>query len=613
LNERIEKNQNKSIELTDKIQTLQTKIKSDEDKIETKNLELTKQNILLTIVKEAIEEIKIIDSRIDRANTGISTFETGLTDEKMLEEELQSILSHIENFKKLSLEKSNLERDAANIKSRMKDNEEASSLLGKGYCPFLEEECGNLKKGSSPDEFFRIKDIHFNEELNNILTKIKEIGNPEQEQSLFENAVGNLEQKINKNNSDRMSINKLINDRKAFMLERDNSIKDFQIILLKNNYGIRFESGDLDMSTIEIDTRKIIDEFNMEISSLKATNVADKKAEKDLTTQINNSNVEIRDWNFQVNNFANQNNDISTKLSSLEVRLNNLNEQLKPYSALKVQLETINNKLNSLKPAYDAYLQNKKMADSIPSIEKEISGIKEQMQNLENEIKDYKDRISNLNLTFSQQELDIINEKIKEQTTENENFHLRIGTIEAEIKNLKREIAENNNQVIEIDNLKKSVAKLERKKSMTIVFRQNLRDMGKMVAARKLNGIAETATVNYQNISGKSEVIQWINDESNTYQVLLKDRSQLSKPRKFEMLSGGEQVTVAIAIRSAIASTMTHSNLAIFDEPTINLDSERRLALADSLKTMLEKLEQAIIVTHDDTFREMAQKTIELP
>jgi exonuclease SbcC len=295
------------------------------------------------------------------------------------------------------------------------------------------------------------------------------------------------------------------------------------------------------------------------------------------------------------------------------VRLNNLNEQLKPYSALKVQLETINNKLNSLKPAYDAYLQNKKMADSIPSIEKEISGIKEQMQNLENEIKDYKDRISNLNLTFSQQELDIINEKIKEQTTENENFHLRIGTIEAEIKNLKREIAENNNQVIEIDNLKKSVAKLERKKSMTIVFRQNLRDMGKMVAARKLNGIAETATVNYQNISGKSEVIQWINDESNTYQVLLKDRSQLSKPRKFEMLSGGEQVTVAIAIRSAIASTMTHSNLAIFDEPTINLDSERRLALADSLKTMLEKLEQAIIVTHDDTFREMAQKTIELP
>ncbi|MCP4717310.1 MAG: hypothetical protein GY868_19480, partial [Deltaproteobacteria bacterium] len=59
-----------------------------------------------------------------------------------------------------------------------------------------------------------------------------------------------------------------------------------------------------------------------------------------------------------------------------------------------------------------------------------------------------------------------------------------------------------------------------------------------------------------------------------------------------------------------MASALTRANFAVFDEPTINLDAEKKVALAESLQEMLKGLSQAIIVTHDDTFREMAQKTI---
>ena len=78
------------------------------------------------------------------------------------------------------------------------------------------------------------------------------------------------------------------------------------------------------------------------------------------------------------------------------------------------------------------------------------------------------------------------------------------------------------------------------------------------------------------------------------------------------MLSGGEQVAVALSIRSALASEMTDCRFAIFDEPTINLDAEKREALSVSLYDMLKNLEQALVVTHDSTFREMATKVIEL-
>ena len=50
----------------------------------------------------------------------------------------------------------------------------------------------------------------------------------------------------------------------------------------------------------------------------------------------------------------------------------------------------------------------------------------------------------------------------------------------------------------------------------------------------------------------------------------------------------------------------------ILDEPTNNLDIERKKLLAEYMGEILNNLEQSIIVTHDDTFREMAEKIIEL-
>ena len=89
---------------------------------------------------------------------------------------------------------------------------------------------------------------------------------------------------------------------------------------------------------------------------------------------------------------------------------------------------------------------------------------------------------------------------------------------------------------------------------------------------------------------------------------LLSDTSEL----KFEQLSGGEQVAVAISIRSAMSYLFTDSKFSIFDEPTNNLDKEKKQSLADSIGEILKKLEQSIIVTHDDTFQEMAEKVIYL-
>ncbi len=75
---------------------------------------------------------------------------------------------------------------------------------------------------------------------------------------------------------------------------------------------------------------------------------------------------------------------------------------------------------------------------------------------------------------------------------------------------------------------------------------------------------------------------------------------------ELESLSGGEQVSVALALRLGMANLLgaSHLNLIILDEPTTHLDAERR----KSLVTVLSQLSnitnvgmpmQFIIITHD--------------
>ena len=185
----------------------------------------------------------------------------------------------------------------------------------------------------------------------------------------------------------------------------------------------------------------------------------------------------------------------------------------------------------------------------------------------------------------------------------------KLGGINGEIKNLNDKLAKIKEHENIIKDKKKSLEKLKMKLELTKAFRERIKSMGKEVSKNMLKEIEILATENFRKITGRGEKVIWSNEDKDKYSVYLSgDRGEL----RFEQLSGGEQVAVAISIRGAMSELFTESRFSIFDEPTNNLDSERRKSLADSIGEILKNLEQSIIVTHDDTFREMAQKVIEL-
>ncbi len=80
-----------------------------------------------------------------------------------------------------------------------------------------------------------------------------------------------------------------------------------------------------------------------------------------------------------------------------------------------------------------------------------------------------------------------------------------------------------------------------------------------------------------------------------------------------DMISGGEKIAVALALRLGITQVLSGGNLELImlDEPTIHLDAYRRQELIDLLKKM-SIIPQMIIVTHDTDLEDAADNILRI-
>jgi exonuclease SbcC len=112
----------------------------------------------------------------------------------------------------------------------------------------------------------------------------------------------------------------------------------------------------------------------------------------------------------------------------------------------------------------------------------------------------------------------------------------------------------------------------------------------------------------------------------NTFNVGISKITLIEKPREIKILcygkrgeidifslSGGEKVAVSLALRMAIAYLMGSSKIdfIILDEPTSNLDEERRQSFVRIISDVFNKgvgpVSQIIIITHDEEIFENSE------
>ena len=580
LEENISKNSEKKENLENEISNL---------KIKEENLDLKlKKYISLLDELEKLENFK--DKKLEdklKKTTEIDILKKELISKKDLFktiniEELEEKLS---NFQELEKELKLLEEQKIIFETEIKTLKKSSKELSDKICPFLNEKCQNLEDKEAED-YFSSKISIKTEDLENLKKNIEE-----KTQILVEKVV--------------------FEDRKKQYFELEKSMKDLELSL--KNEEVNLKEIELDIKNLDMDIQKLIENQEFQNSQI----LREKK--KELEVELRNLNLDEKRENLKnlLEILEIEKEKILKNQSSIESNLKEIDEFSKKIKedtnknieSIKSERKTFENKLDDLKNPYNEYLKNNVLAEDLENLLikvdksiKELYSLRIEKNLLKERVSVLEEKIKNIKIAELKEKYDIIKEGLNE-------INKKLGSSQEKIENYKKILEKISSQEEKQKKLLIEFKKLENKFNKASLIRNEVGQMGRAISKYMLSGISNIASVNFNKITGRTERIEWSNEEKDKYAVYL-----VGQERKiaFEQLSGGEQVSVAIAIRGTMTEYFTNSKFMILDEPTNNLDTERKKLLAEYMGEILNNLEQSIIVTHDDTFREMAEKIIEL-
>ena len=580
LEENISKNSEKKENLESEISNL---------KIKEENLDLKlKKYINLLDELEKLENFK--DKKLEdklKKTTEIDILKKELVSKNDLFKiiNIEELEKKLYNFQELEKELKLLEEQKIIFETEIKTLKKSSKELSDKICPFLNEKCQNLEDKEAED-YFSSKISIKTEDLENLKKNIEEKTQILLEKEIFE-------------------------DKKKQYFELEKSIKDLELSL--KNEEINLKEIELDIKNLGIDIQKLIENQEFQNSQM----LREKK--KELEVELRNLNLDekrenlknlLENLEIEKEKILKNQNSIESNLKEISEFLNKIKEDTnKNIENIKLEIKTFENKLDDLKNPYNEYLKNNVLAEDLDNLLLKVDKNIKELYSLRTDKNLLKEKVSNLEEKIKNIKIDELKEKydiIKEELNE---INKKLGSSQEKIENYKKILEKISSQEEKQKKLLIEFKKLENKFNKASLIRNEVGQMGRAISKYMLSGISNIASVNFNKITGRTERIEWSNEEKDKYAVYL-----VGQERKiaFEQLSGGEQVSVAIAIRGTMTEYFTNSKFMILDEPTNNLDTERKKLLAEYMGEILNNLEQSIIVTHDDTFREMAEKIIEL-
>jgi len=139
----------------------------------------------------------------------------------------------------------------------------------------------------------------------------------------------------------------------------------------------------------------------------------------------------------------------------------------------------------------------------------------------------------------------------------------------------------------------------------TSFIRDTLREAAPRVARNYVHHVSVEACQMFREICGHADqTLSWAVD----YGISLEEGGY---ERPFGNLSGGEQMAAALSVRLAILKQLSDIRIAFFDEPTTNMDSERRENLAQQI-SQIKNFDQLFVISHDDTFEGYVDHTLRI-
>ena len=598
------------------------RLKEEEADIEDKLGSISENKEVLSSKKEEYNKYLASDEEITKLDNQKVEFEKELAAMAKLEKNKKELLKQIED------ERNDIESFFTKSKDKLEDNGLNQDALAK------------------IDDFTHLEDAT-NDFLDEISSKIKELGDEvitlnedivvyNQNIKACEKPLADLEDVDNKCpvcQSDISSYKK-----KELMKQYTSEIKENEKLIAQSNENVRLLTKN--KKSFEDKHNKLLD---------LSKNIIEYKQK---FHQLQNELVRLNRMDEELEGKEN----ISNKLGELILVIANKKSEKELY-----------------KEAYDAYNQAKGALDVLgdeTEVQYKLKTVKNDIDNHVANIKLAIEQDPHLSGDISASELQ---DRITDLKQKNEEYNQLKGFTQSkksymsQLDSIKEDIGVSINQ-IDITQNKINASSYDQDKFEQILYRFEMyerkqnslnnelselkgRAKESIASVKDLNEKLDTADVFQQEYNDISDYINLLNHIRNLYSKngIQKDLRNISRPliqkytkeffaefnfnysdltlddeydvtvygpegeSSMSMVSGGEKIAIALALRLGITQAMAKGELdtILLDEPTIHLDSSRRHELINLLKEM-SVLPQMIIVTHESQLENAADNLIKV-
>lgn len=293
---------------------------------------------------------------------------------------------------------------------------------------------------------------------------------------------------------------------------------------------------------------------------------------------------------------------------------NQIEDKIKPLkSEINELCMEINIKKDQVKTELDNLREIKEIFDKLSGEVKAKDGLLKNLSDAEDEIVTVSREIENQNekiiqIGYKSEKHNQARDDLNKCQNELENMQKEIGSLKGQLKSTVERINELKKEIEIYLNDKKELEKIGR-------FIELLNEIRKLYGK---DGLQKDLRNKSRPLIEKN-ALDFFNNFNFEYSDIKLDENYdvtlfgPSGENTLDMISGGEIIAVAIALRLGIAKTLVKGNLElmILDEPTVHLDSYRRHELIDVIKK-LSVIPQMIIVTHDTGLEEATDNILKI-
>jgi len=445
------------------------------------------------------------------------------------------------------------------------------------------------------------------------------------EKSERERKISDLKQEVDELRTQELKVKELQSRKnelivyareKIVELRRKNLEIEEKIKKCNSSFFIIDGSGDVEpkISQGKASLEKISEEF-LDLSGKKSkfnanVSLAEKITLKDGKCPVCDSEVDHLNELFQIEH-------IKKEIKEITERMNKLEQDKKEIQQKTVQLEKKLEEQRNAKAVLKANNINDK--SDIIKLQEELDNEKKQLQVVSNSVEsqqivqlaslDVHTKQISENISILEKETEGFDQAIfsnlQSALSENENELRRIdteyGATISRLESAKDELGKLSSTLKELEIAREYISRLE--KIQETVYKVD-GPVAKSLRSWALNTISQNASRYLEMMNTRINKIHLQEDVKKIDIICKRGNTEYD----IDSLSGGERVTVAIALRLGMAHLLESSklNFMIMDEPTNYLDAEHKAELVNVLTQLSEmkKLDseaplQLLIITHD--------------